>query len=132
MTSELASLGVLVLVQMALGLWTQAMVGKVTGTKWLLSSRETARDHRQGIAGRLDRAQRNGYEALILFTPAVVLVVLSGQSTTLTAYAAWAFVVARLIYVGCYAADLVPWRTVAWLAGWVCVLAMVAGAFLAA
>lgn len=132
MRAELAALGVLLLIQVAQGVWAAAVIGRVTGAKWLLGSRENPPDYSRGLAGRLDRARSNGFEALIMFTPVVMLAVLSGQSSAFTAWAAWVFVAARVVYIGCYAADLVPWRSVVWFVGLFALLAMIAAAFLGA
>lgn len=67
--------------------------------------------------GRLFRALNNHFEGLILFTLAVVVVTLSGQSSGLTAACAWAYLVARILYVPAYAFGLVPWRSLIWMVG---------------
>jgi len=67
--------------------------------------------------GRLFRALNNHFEALILFTIAVVVITLSDQSSVVTRGAAWVFLVARILYVPAYAFGLVPWRSVIWSLG---------------
>jgi uncharacterized MAPEG superfamily protein len=67
--------------------------------------------------GRLFRALNNHFEGLILFTLAVVVVTLSGQSSGFTAACAWIYLVARILYVPAYAFGLVPWRSLIWFAG---------------
>ncbi|MDX5383919.1 MAG: MAPEG family protein [Rhodobacterales bacterium] len=67
--------------------------------------------------GRLFRALNNHFEGLILFTLAVVVVTLSGQSSGLTAACAWTYLVARILYVPAYAFGLVPWRSLIWMVG---------------
>ncbi|MDG1128859.1 MAPEG family protein [Seohaeicola saemankumensis] len=67
--------------------------------------------------GRLFRALNNHFEGLILFTLAVVVVTLSGQSSGFTAACAWTYLVARLLYVPAYAFGLVPWRSLIWMVG---------------
>ncbi len=132
MTSELTALGALVLVHMVLGLAAAVCIGQITGSKWLLGSRDTLPDYRKGLAGRLERARNNGFEALILFTPAVAMVTLSGTASTMTGYAAWTFVATRVIYTACYAADLVPWRSIVWFVGWFAILVMILAALVGA
>jgi uncharacterized MAPEG superfamily protein len=68
--------------------------------------------------GRLIRALNNHFEALILFTLAVVVVTLSGQSTPFTAACAWTYLAARVLYVPAYWLGLSPWRSVIWMVGW--------------
>jgi len=78
--------------------------------------------------GRLARAMDNHFEALILFTIAVVTVTLSGQSTTLTATCAWVYLVARVLYIPAYAFGLVPWRSLIWAVGWGATMLMIGAA----
>lgn len=67
--------------------------------------------------GRLFRALNNHFEGLILFTLAVVVVTLSGQSSGFTAACAWTYLIARILYVPAYAFGLVPWRSLIWMVG---------------
>lgn len=67
--------------------------------------------------GRLFRALNNHFEGLILFTLAVVVVTLSGQSSGVTAACAWTYLIARVLYVPAYAFGLVPWRSLIWMVG---------------
>ncbi|MGG7644937.1 MAPEG family protein [Rhodovulum sp. YNF3179] len=67
--------------------------------------------------GRLVRALDNHFEALILFTLAVVVVTLSNQATALTAALAWLYLAARVLYIPAYAFGWRPWRSVIWLVG---------------
>lgn len=76
--------------------------------------------------GRLIRALDNHFEALILFTLAVVVTTLSGQSTAFTAACAWVYLAARAAYVPCYYFGLAPWRSLVWAVGFLATLAMIA------
>tara|TARA_R110002124_G_scaffold107409_2_gene259838 strand:+ start:9572 stop:9994 length:423 start_codon:yes stop_codon:yes gene_type:complete len=67
--------------------------------------------------GRIYRAMNNHFEALILFTLAVVVVTLLGQSTPFTTACAWVYLAARVLYVPAYAFGWVPWRSVIWMIG---------------
>ena len=67
--------------------------------------------------GRLFRALNNHFEGLILFTLAVIVVTLSGQSSGFTAACAWTYLIARILYVPAYAFGLVPWRSLIWMVG---------------
>jgi uncharacterized MAPEG superfamily protein len=67
--------------------------------------------------GRLFRALDNHFEGLILFTLAVVVLTLSGQSSGFTAACAWTYLIARVLYVPAYAFGLVPWRSLIWMVG---------------
>ncbi len=83
-----------------------------------------------GIPGRLYRALNNLFEALILFTLAVVVVELSGANSGFTAAAAWTFLAARIAYVPAYAFGLVPWRSVIFGVGAAATFAMIVAALL--
>jgi uncharacterized MAPEG superfamily protein len=75
--------------------------------------------------GRLFRALNNHFEALILFTLAVVVVTLSGKANGFTAVCAWVYLVARILYVPAYAYGWVPWRSLLFMVGFFATLAMI-------
>lgn len=66
---------------------------------------------------RLFRAMNNHFEGLILFTLAVVVIILSDQSTPVTAICAWTYLGARVLYIPAYAFGWRPWRSLIWMAG---------------
>ena len=68
-------------------------------------------------AARLYRALNNHFEALILFTIAVLVVSLGDRSSGFTALCAWTFLGARILYVPAYYFGLSPWRSLIWFAG---------------
>ncbi len=78
--------------------------------------------------GRLFRALDNHFEGLILFTLAVVVVTLSGQSNALTAACGWIYLAARVLYVPAYAFGLVPWRSLIWMTGFAATTVMLLAA----
>lgn len=78
--------------------------------------------------GRLVRAMDNHFEALILFTLAVVVVTLSGKASPFTAICAWAYLAARAAYVPAYYFGLVPWRSAIFGIGWLATLLMLLAA----
>lgn len=79
---------------------------------------------------RLQRALNNHFEALILFTLAVVVVTLGDRSTPVTQYAAWAYLVARVLYIPAYALGLRPWRSAIWAIGFTATLVMLVAALI--
>ena len=79
---------------------------------------------------RLQRALGNHFEGLILFTLAVVVISLSGQSTWFTGLCAWVYLLARILYVPAYALGLVPWRSALWAAGFFATVLMLVAALL--
>ncbi|MEJ6404961.1 MAPEG family protein [Yoonia sp. 2307UL14-13] len=74
--------------------------------------------------GRLIRAMNNHFEALILFTIAVVVVTLGDRGTGFTAACAWAYLVARVLYVPAYYFGLAPWRSLIWSVGFLATILM--------
>lgn len=93
------------------------------GTGKTLSSRDTQKlggsiqSQVSARTGRLIRALNNHFEALILFTIAVVVIALSGESSALSVACAWTYLASRILYVAAYAFDWVPWRSIIWAAG---------------
>lgn len=81
-----------------------------------------------GYAGRLQRALDNHFEGLVMFTLAVVVVTLSGATSTLTAAAAWTYLGARVLYVPAYALGWSPWRSVIWAVGFLSTFVMIGAA----
>lgn len=80
------------------------------------------------VTGRLHRALANHFEALVLFTLAVVTLALSGQANGFTLACAWTYLAARVLYVPAYALGWVPWRSVIWAAGFAATVAMILAA----
>lgn len=79
-------------------------------------------------SGRLYRAFNNMFEALILFSIAVLVITLADKSTPLTRIAAWTFLAARIAYVPAYYFGLAPGRSLIWFAGFLATLAMLLAA----
>ncbi len=79
---------------------------------------------------RLYRAMNNHFEALILFTIAVLIVTLSDSGTGFTAACAYAYLAARILYIPAYAFGWVPWRSVFFAVGWLASGAMILAALL--
>ena len=109
----LALVGLLALVQILL-VSTLAAPGQPKG--WNAGPRDTdvplpAR------AKRLQRALSNLYETLPIFGIAVLVTVISGQSSTFTATCAWIYLGARVLYVPAYAFGWSPWRSLIWMIG---------------
>jgi uncharacterized MAPEG superfamily protein len=121
MTTELTVLalaGLLQVVQFAL---MAVPVNLEVGTRKTLSPRDPdqlGRPLQEQVSvrtARLIRALNNHFEALILFTIAVVVVSLSGQSSTFTEVCAWAYLGSRVLYVPAYAFGWVPGRSIIWM-----------------
>ena len=79
---------------------------------------------------RLYRAFNNHFEGLILFTLAVVVVTLGGQSTGFTATCAYVYLIARILYIPAYYFGLTPWRSLIFFAGFLATTFMLIAALL--
>ena len=105
-----AFLVIVTLLMQATGAMTQLGMG------YLLSSRDEKRTV-SGIAARLERALGNAVTAMVLFAPAVLLIVITDSSTNQSALAAQVFLIARLVYLPAYAFKWTGIRSLAWTVG---------------
>ena len=74
-----------------------------------------------GIAGRSDRAVKNSIVSLVFVLPAVMVLALSGQSSTTTVIALQIFLVARILYFVVYLFSITWVRSCLWWVGTICV-----------
>lgn len=129
MTPELTALtlaGLLQVVQYAL---FAIPANRELGVGYTSSARDRPPSRQLSITtARLQRALNNHFEALILFTLAVVVVTLGNQSTAVTRYAAWTYLGARLLYIPAYALGWRPWRSAIWAVGFLATLTMIVAA----
>ena len=77
-----------------------------------------------GVPGRLKRALDNHFEGLVLFTIAVLVVVLGDAGSELTEKCAWAYLWARILYVPAYASGIYLVRSLIWSVGFVATAVM--------
>ena len=129
MTPELTVLGLAAILQ----------AGQIALAGWSMN-RDVGADYNAGprdsqpelsvLTGRLRRAVSNHFEALILFTIAVVVVILSGAASTVTATCAWLYLGARILYVPAYAFGWTPWRSVIFAIGATATLVMIVTALI--
>lgn len=80
--------------------------------------------------GRLFRAMNNHFEALILFTIAVVVITLGDKGTGLSAACAWTYLGARIMYIPAYYFGLTPWRSLIWFVGFLSTMLMLLSALI--
>ena len=80
--------------------------------------------------GRLVRALNNHFEALILFTLAVVVVTLGDKSSGLTQVCAGLYLGARVLYIPAYVFGLSPLRSAIWSVGFFASLTMIVASLL--
>jgi uncharacterized MAPEG superfamily protein len=128
MTTELWLLaGTVVLALVQIGLASSA-AKQVTGIAWAVGPRDVPIDL-TGLAGRLDRAQRNLMESLPLFAIAVIIAHLAGRNGWLTELGTHLYLWGRVAYVPAYALG-VPWlRTVIWQVAMIGVVLILAALF---
>lgn len=120
-TTALALAALLQAVQIGLA---AASMNRDVGVSWNASPRDTQPEF-SALTGRLRRAVNNHFEGLILFTIAVVVVVLSDASSPLTVLCSWTYLLARLLYIPAYAFGWSPWRSVIWAVGFIATLVMI-------
>lgn len=129
MPAETTALGLAALLQaVQLGL-AGAVMNRDVGPRWNAGPRDDQPQF-SALTGRLRRAANNHFEALVLFTIAVVLVRLDGAASALTAGCAWLYLAARVLYVPAYALGWTPWRSLIWGAGFLATLTMILAALL--
>ena len=123
-SAELMVLGLAAILQaVQIGL---AGVGlnREAGTDWTSGPRDTE-PRLSPRTERLRRAVANHFEALAFFTIAVVLVQFTQSNSGLTAACAWAYLLARILYVPAYAFGWTPWRTVIFGVGFLATMLMI-------
>ncbi len=132
MTPELTALTLAALLQVAQFVLMAIPVNRELGPDVTASPRDgmnLAAQVRPKTA-RLIRALNNHFEALILFTIAVIVVTLGNQSTPVTQYAAWTYLAARVIYVPAYYFGWQPWRSAIWGVGFLATVVMLVAALI--
>lgn len=131
MTPELTALALAGLLQMVQFILFAVPANMELGTRYTAGTRDRAPEWPLStLAGRLQRAMNNHFEGLILFTLAVMVVTLSGQSSRFTAACGFAYLAARLLYIPAYAFGWNPWRSAIWAVGWFATLAMMLAALI--
>jgi uncharacterized MAPEG superfamily protein len=112
-TTILAAYGLLVMLTIllqVLGGMQQLSLG------YLLSSRDETRTV-GGMTARLKRALSNSITAMVLFAPAILILVMLERTSPETLLAAQVFLIARIVYLPVYAFGIPVVRTFVWLAG---------------
>ena len=77
-----------------------------------------------GFRARANAAQANLFESLPLFFVAVIIAAIANAPQARVDLLALGFVVARIAYLVCYVADWPTARSIVWLAGLACVIAI--------
>ena len=116
MPVELKVLGYAALLQVVQFIVMAVPVNLQLGTAYTGGNRDEQKQA-TGVPGRLKRALDNHFEGLILFTIAVLVVVLGDASSQLTEYCAWTYLWARILYVPAYASGVYLVRSLIWSVG---------------
>ena len=131
MTPELTTLALAGLLQVAQYAAFAIPANLELGTGYTSSARDRPPSKQlSDKTARLQRAMNNHFEALILFTLAVVVVALGNQSSAVTQTAAYIYLIARIAYVPAYYLGLRPWRSAIWFVGFLSTLTMIIAALL--
>ena len=85
-----------------------------------------------GYQARAHAAQQNSWEALAVYTAALVAAVAAGVDHGTITTVAGVFLVARIAYLACYLADLATLRSLVWIAGFGACLTLIVQAARAA
>jgi len=128
-TPELTALALSAILQFGQIALAGAAMNRDVGVAWNAGPRDEE-VRLSPLAGRLRRAVQNHFEALALFTVAVVVVTQSGKGGAFTAACAWVYLAARLLYVPAYAFGWSPWRSAIFAVGAAATMAMLLVALL--
>ena len=120
-TTALALAALLQAIQIGLA---AAVMNSDVGAKWNAGPRDTQPEF-SALTGRMRRAVNNHFEGLILFTIAVVVVMIGDAGSPLTVLCAWSYLAARVLYVPAYAFGWSPWRSLIWAVGFIATLTMI-------
>ena len=77
-----------------------------------------------GFRARANAAQANLFESLPIFFAAVIIAHIANAPQSRIDVLAVGFVIARIAYLACYVANWPTTRSIVWLAGMVCVVAI--------
>lgn len=92
------------------------------GTAWNTGARDEAMPPLDPVPARLLRAQANYLETFPVVIVALLGVVLADRTSELTAWAAWIWLGARVIYLPLYGAGVPKVRTLVWAIGMLAIL----------
>jgi uncharacterized MAPEG superfamily protein len=110
---------------MALLMFLQLVFADIVGIKSRHTPGGSVQVDHENILFRSTRTVANTNESIAIFVLASFFCIMSNASPTLTAYAAWGFVVARLAYAMCYYSNIQLWRSVFFGVSLLCLLVLV-------
>ena len=131
MTPELTVLTLAALWQIVQFVLYAVPANRELGPGYTMSARDRDPSSEMSIrTARLGRAFDNHTEWLVLFAIAVGVIQMSGQNSGFTAACAWAYLIARVLYVPAYALGWRPWRSAIWAVGCGATLLMLGAALI--
>jgi uncharacterized MAPEG superfamily protein len=77
-----------------------------------------------GFRARGNAAQANSFEAFPFFAAAVLTATMTKAPLATVDALATVFIVARILYIGCYITDRATLRSLCWLVGIICVVGL--------
>ncbi|WP_199610606.1 MAPEG family protein [Flocculibacter collagenilyticus] len=83
----------------------------------------------KGFGARALAAHQNSFEALIIFTPAVLVAIITHNMGMLIQWLAIGFIIARIVYLILYYLDFHALRTTVWSIGTLCSFAILVMCF---
>ncbi|MFN3514019.1 MAG: MAPEG family protein [Phenylobacterium sp.] len=126
---ELYLLAVAVVIGLVQLAWAAVAARRQQDLKWATGPRDEPMPI-TGVAARLDRSFRNFMETFPLHAAAVIVAYLSARLGDLTVIGSVLYVAARALHPVLYALGVSYLRTLAWLAGFVGTLLVLAAIFL--
>ena len=123
MPIEIKVLGFAALLQFLQFVLMAVSVNLQLGPAYTVGNRDEER-RATGVPGRLKRALDNHFEGLILFTIAVVVVVLGDASSPVTEKCAWVYLIGRILYIPAYASGVYLLRSLIWTVSFAATLVM--------
>lgn len=115
--------------------WLSALVQHFTnvikrGARYVMSDRSVAPDM-EGFFGRASRTLANHIESALMYIPAVLILIILGQTSLATRAVAAVYIGARCVFSIAYWLRLSPIRSLAWATGMICCAVAVSCAVLA-
>ena len=125
---ELLMLVIAIIIGLINLVWTSAAAQPQRGLEWNVGPRDTPVEL-TGVAGRLQRAFANYRETFPLFAGALIAVYLAGKIGALSHWAAFLYVLARLVYLPLYAFGVKWARTLVWAIAFGSIIALLVAFF---
>lgn len=115
MTPELTALALAGLLHIAQFSLASVMANRDLGPRYTMGSRDSAPTREmRNVTARMLRAYDNHVQMLGLFAIGAILIAVTGQSTGITATAAYLYLAARILYIPAYAFGWNPARSYIW------------------